>query len=45
LSEDVAHELRRRCADQDLELPDSVEPFVERYEGAYGGVQLPLRLP
>src|SRR3954447_26308821 len=45
VSEDVAHELCRRCADQDRELPDSVEPFVERYEGAYSGVQLPLRLP
>ena len=34
VSEDVAHELRRRAVEQDRELPASVEPFVERYEGA-----------
>ena len=34
VSEDVAHDLRRRCADQDRKLPDSVGPFVERYEAA-----------
>ena len=41
LSEDVAHELRRRCANQERELPGSVEPFVGRYEGPYSGVKLP----
>ena len=45
MSEDVANELRRRRVEEDRELPGSVEPFVERYEGAYSGVQLPLRLP
>ena len=34
VSEDVVHELRRRCADQDRELPGSVEPFVEGHERA-----------
>ena len=34
VSEDVSQELRRRCADQDRGLPNSVEPFVERYERA-----------
>jgi hypothetical protein len=33
VSEDVARELRRRCSVEDRELPDSVEPFVELYEG------------
>jgi hypothetical protein len=34
VSEEVAQELRRRSAEQDRELPASVEPFVERYERA-----------
>jgi hypothetical protein len=41
----VARELRQRCANQDRELPGSVEPFVERYALANEGLQLPLRLP
>jgi hypothetical protein len=45
VSEDVAHELRQRCADQRRELPGSVEPFVERCAVANEGLQLPLRLP
>jgi hypothetical protein len=42
VSEDVARELRQRCADRDRELPESLERFVERYVGADEGVQLPL---
>jgi hypothetical protein len=42
VSEDVACELRQRCADQRRELPESLERFVERYAGANEGVQLPL---
>jgi hypothetical protein len=42
VSGDVAHELRRRC---DLQLRDGpfyLEEFVERYEGRYHDIQLPL---
>jgi len=35
---DVARELRRCRADQDRELPDSVEPFVDRYEAGDSSV-------
>jgi hypothetical protein len=42
VSEDAARELRQRCADQDRELPDFLREFVERYEGPYRAVQLPL---
>ena len=42
VSEDVARELRRRCAQEDRELPESVQPFVERYAGADEFLQLPL---
>jgi len=41
VSEDVAQELRRRCADKDRELPGSIQPLVERYEGRYSGARLP----
>jgi hypothetical protein len=34
VSEDVARELRQRCADQDRAVPEFLERFVERYEGA-----------
>ncbi|OLE20335.1 MAG: hypothetical protein AUG50_00855 [Betaproteobacteria bacterium 13_1_20CM_3_63_8] len=44
VSEDVAHELRRRRVEQDRDLPEFLHEFVERYEGTYA-VQLPLRLP
>ena len=33
VSEDVAHELRRRCAEQARDLPSSLEQFVDRYQG------------
>lgn len=42
VSGDVAHELRRRC---DLQLRDvsfHLEEFVERHEGRYHDIQLPL---
>ena len=42
VSEDVAHELRRRCDLQMSDVPSSIQDFVERYEGHYR--QLTLRL-
>lgn len=41
-SADVAHELRRRCDLQLRDVPFHLEEFVERYEGRYHDVQLPL---
>jgi hypothetical protein len=34
VSEDVARELRRRCADQDRRLPEFLQEFVGRYASA-----------
>ena len=34
VSEDVARELRQRCADHDRELPEFLREFVERCESA-----------
>lgn len=34
VSEDVVHELCQRCADQDRELPEFLEGFIKRHEGA-----------
>jgi len=34
VSQDVAHELRRRCDLQLRDLPSSIQDFVERQEGA-----------
>ena len=34
VSEDVAHELRQRCADQMREPPEFLNGFLERYERA-----------
>jgi hypothetical protein len=31
VSEDVAHDLRERCADRQREIPEFLEQFVERY--------------
>src|SRR2546421_12721922 len=42
VSEDVARELRQRCADQDRELPEFLHEFVERYVGPNEGVRFPL---
>jgi len=35
VSEDVAHELRRRCAEQARDLPSSLEQFVDRHQGQH----------
>ena len=43
VSEDVAHEVRRRCDMQMCDLPSSISDFVERYEGHYRK-QLTLQL-
>ena len=43
VSEDVAHELRRRCDLQQRKLPSSIQDFVERHE-AHNRGQLTLRL-
>ena len=43
VSEDVAHELRRRCDLQMRELPVSISDFVERHENQ-NRQQLTLRL-
>jgi hypothetical protein len=40
VSEDVARELRQRCADQEHELPEFLEGLVERFLGFR--VQRPL---
>jgi hypothetical protein len=42
VSEDVARDLRQRCAIEGRELPDSLQPFVERYAERDESVQLPL---
>jgi len=42
VSEDVAHDLRRRCVDKDRKLPEFLHEFVERYVGSDEGVQLPV---
>jgi hypothetical protein len=41
-SEDVAHELRRRCDEQLRDIPFFLQNFVDRYEGRFHDVQLPL---
>ena len=35
VSEDVAHELHRRCAEQARDLPLSLEQFVDHYQGQH----------
>jgi hypothetical protein len=42
VSEDVAHELRRRCDLQARDVPFFLQDFTDRYEGRYRDVQLPL---
>ncbi len=42
VSEDVAHELRRRCDLQMRDIPTGLQNFTDRYEGRYHDVQLPL---
>jgi hypothetical protein len=43
VSQDVAHELRRRCDLQLRDVPSSIQDFVERHE-AHDHRQLALRL-
>jgi hypothetical protein len=42
VSGDVAHELRRRCDLQLRDVPFLLQHFVERHEGLYHDIQLPL---
>jgi hypothetical protein len=42
VSEDIAHELRRRCNLQMRDVPFYLQDFTDRYEGRYRDVQLPL---
>ena len=42
VSEDVARELRRRCDLQMRVVPFYLQDFIDRYEGRYRDVQLPL---
>ena len=42
VSADVAHEVRYRCDLQMRDVPFYLEDFVERHEGRYHDVQLPL---
>jgi hypothetical protein len=42
VSGDVAQELRRRCDLQQRDVPFHREDFVERHEGRYHDIQLPL---
>jgi hypothetical protein len=42
VSGDVAQELRRRCDLQQRDVPFDREDFVERHEGRYHDIQLPL---
>ena len=42
VSADVAHEIRYRCDLQMRDVPLYLESFVERHEGRYKDVQLPL---
>ena len=44
VSTDVAHELRRRCDEQMRDIPFGLQDFVDRYEGRYHDIQLPLPL-
>jgi hypothetical protein len=41
-SVEIAHELRRRCDLQLRDIPLFLQDFVDRYEGRYRDVQLPL---
>jgi hypothetical protein len=43
VSADVAQEIRQRCDSQLLGVPFFLQDFVDRYEGRYRDIQLPLR--
>jgi hypothetical protein len=42
VSGDVAHELRHRCDLQLRDVPFYLEEFIERHEGRFRDIQLPL---
>jgi hypothetical protein len=42
VSADVAQELGRRCDQQQRDVPFYLQDFVDRYEGRYRDIQLPL---
>jgi hypothetical protein len=42
VSAEVARELRQRCDEQMRDVPFFLQEFVDRYEGRYHDVQLPL---
>ena len=42
VSADVAQELRHRCDLQQRDVPFFLQDFVDRYEGRYHDIQLPL---
>jgi hypothetical protein len=42
VSADVAHELRQRCDLQMRDVPFGLEEFMDRHEGRFHDVQLPL---
>ena len=42
VSADVAHELRQRCDLQMRDVPFFLQDFVDKHEGRYHDVQLPL---
>jgi hypothetical protein len=42
VSAEVAHELRQRCDLRLRDVPSFLQDFVDRYEGRYRDVQLPL---
>jgi hypothetical protein len=42
VSADVAHELRQRCDLQLRDVPFFLQDFVDRHEGRYRDIQLPL---
>jgi hypothetical protein len=42
VSTDVALELRRRCDLQQRDIPFYLQDFVDRHEGRYRDIQLPL---
>jgi hypothetical protein len=44
VSADVAQELRSRCDLQLRDAPFFLQDFVDRYEGRYNDIQLPLPL-
>jgi hypothetical protein len=42
VSADIAQELRWRCDLQQRDIPFFLQDFVDRYEGRYHDIQLPL---